>query len=255
VAHTLTARVASVLPFRVPPPITVAAFIVTVMPIAPVRAGVIDITQPHSSATLDGGIFQTSDFAGAGTGVLQPFVRMQANGAEQGYNTSGRPLPFDETASANFTHDLRISDVGLVLVGDQLYREFWLDINQSNSQPASLLSLDRLQVYTSPVGGQTTTAVPSLGTLRYDLDAGGDNWIVIDGNLASGSGQGDVQFLLPVSALGSAAASDYLYLYSRFGDHNASNSGFEEWAIQTPAPGPAALGAVALAPVLRRRRR
>src|SRR5262245_43830094 len=88
-------------------------------------AALIDVTHPLTSTQVNGAIFETIDFGGAGTGNLQPFVRMQKNGTEQGYNTSGRPTAFDETTSGNFTHDLRIADVGLVQVDSVMYREFW----------------------------------------------------------------------------------------------------------------------------------
>ncbi|HEX8898904.1 MAG TPA: hypothetical protein VF751_09420, partial [Chthoniobacterales bacterium] len=40
-----------------------------------------------------------------GTGVIDPFLRVQANGTEQGYNTSGG-TPFDDKAGP-WTHDIQ----------------------------------------------------------------------------------------------------------------------------------------------------
>jgi hypothetical protein len=98
--------------------------------------------------------------------------------------------------------------------------------------------------------------VDSLGTLRYDLDAGTDSVVRIN-DMNSGSGQADVRILVPVSAFGSAAATDFLYLFARFGDTDATEGGFEEFAALTviPLPTTAALGLAGLAGLAIRRRR
>src|SRR5205823_2080666 len=72
---------------------------------------------------------------------------IQATGVEQGYNTSVRPLQFDENKSPVFTRSLQLSESPDVTIDGVSYHEFLLDINQSSSNP--LLSLDELRVYTS----------------------------------------------------------------------------------------------------------
>ena len=70
----------------------------------------------------------------------------------------------------------------------------------------------------------------------YDLNAGsGGNYIKLDANLSSGSGAGDMVALIPVSALGTDL-TQYVYLYSEFGVHNANTSGFEEWDYGAALP-------------------
>jgi hypothetical protein len=134
-------------------------------------AAIVDLSQ-NQTGTLNGALFQRADFRPAGTGFIDSFVRIQTNDpVEQGYNTSGRPLAFDENNSPNFTRNLTFGEVPTVTVNGTAYKEFLLDINQTNSSP--LLSLDQLKIFTSAIGSQTTTDVNSLGTLRYDLDAGG----------------------------------------------------------------------------------
>jgi hypothetical protein len=196
------------------------------------NATIVDLTAPMSSGTVNGALFETADFRAAGTGLIQSFVRVQANGTEQGYNTSGRPLAFNENSSPNFTRNLTYGDIPTRVIGGVSYKEFILDINQTSA--TSLLSLDRIQIYSSAVGSQTTSNVSSLGALVYDLDAGGDSWIRLDYNLASGSGQGDMRMFVPVSAFGSITGNTFIYLYSFFGTNLVSNDGFEEWAVQSP---------------------
>src|SRR3954465_13994731 len=74
-------------------------------------AAMLDLTQANSSATLGGAIFSTTEVQPTGTGVINPFVRIQMNGLEEGYNPSAPSLPFDEKAGI-WTHDLRLVDMG-----------------------------------------------------------------------------------------------------------------------------------------------
>ncbi|HEY1378620.1 MAG TPA: SdrD B-like domain-containing protein [Gemmataceae bacterium] len=195
---------------------------------------VLDLTAHGSSGTINGAIFQQSDAQPTGSGVIHSFVRLQTNAAtEQGYNTDGRPLQFDENKSPVFTRSLQVGDVPLVSVGGVLYREFLLDVNQKASAP--LISLDQLRVYV----GDTPDATGYDATTRqlagldavYDLDAGGDNWVKLNYRLNSGSGSGDMTVLIPASLLGSDPGR-YVYLYSAFGENQAANSGFEEWSVR-----------------------
>lgn len=212
-------------------------------------ADIVDLTTLQSGA-VNGALFQRADFRPAGTGFIDSFVRVQNKGVEQGYNTSGRPVAFDEKTDPNFTRNLQVSELHTVTVGGTDYYEFRLDINEPSGNGKNLLSLDRLQIYTSAVGSQTTSNVSTLGALRYDLDAGTDSFIKLDSTFSSGSGQGDMAFLVPVSFLAGAASTDFLYLYSKFGENFASDGGFEEWTIEEgviiPLPAASLAGSLGL---------
>lgn len=194
------------------------------------NASVVDLTHADSVGVLNGTRFETSDYRAPGAGTVNSFVRIQANGTERGYNTSGANLPFNDIASG--TRDLTFGEVPTRNINGVDYKEFVLNINQSSSNP--LLSLDRVQIFTSGVGGQTTTNVPSLGAMVYDMDLGGNNTVELDYSATSGSPDGDMRMYVPLSYFGSISSGTFLYLYSEWGDPNASNEGYEEWGVQGP---------------------
>ena len=100
----------------------------------------------------------------------------------------------------------------------------------------SLISLDQLQFYTSKVGSQTTSNVGSLGTLRYTFSSGDS--VILDASRNHGSGSGDMYAYIPTSDFAGSKTSDFVYLYAHFGNTDASQAGFEEWALVNAAPIP-----------------
>jgi hypothetical protein len=210
-------------------------------------------TATGCSGTLNGGVFLTSNIAPTGTGNIDSFVRISTNNTtEQGYNTDFRPLQFDENNSPQFTRDLPLSSVPIVVNPDSAtgsYYEFGLDINQNGTTPGHLLSLDLVQVFysTSPdlhnfSGGYTTSCTTgSFAGATQVYSSGCTNNVLLDYNFESGSGQGDMFLYLPTSLFANAPAGSFVYLYSHFGaagSNYTNNDGFEEWFVRTSTPLP-----------------
>ena len=80
-----------------------------------------------------------------------------------------------------------------------------------------------------------TTTLAGLPPV-FDLDGAGNVTVKMDYRLNSGSGSGDIVVLVPESAFAGYAATDYVYLYSRFGGTFGASGGFEEWAVRTAPP-------------------
>lgn len=210
-------------------------------------------------------IFQFTQPQPTGTGVIQPFLRVQASPTEQGYNTSGG-TPFDDKGGP-WTHDIQFSDLQstAVTVNGTLYFKILVDLNEPNGAK-STINLENIQFYTSPNGSQTTTNLSSLGTLRYSMDtAGGDNTVAFDAGRNHGSGSGDAFLYIPATAFAGTNANDFVYMYVNFGSADVTTAGgFEEFTLVrnlTPVPEMSALFpiigllvAVGSTRILRRRR-
>lgn len=204
---------------------------------ASVQAAVpLDLTSHGTSGWINDAYFVQVDPTGStGTGVIQPFLHIQKNGVESGFN-SDSPLP---DAVSPWTTALALSDVPVVGIGGINYREFLLDINESSGGLNELLSLDKLSLY---IGDDPN----ALGTKIWDMDAapGGNTWIKLDYSLESGSGDGDMLAYIPNSLF---TGGSFVNLYSEFGAQGTkengldASDGFEEWAVRevsNPIPEP-----------------
>src|SRR5438445_983483 len=205
---------------------------------------VLDLTGPvPQSTTINGAIFTTNVQQPTGTGVIRPFVRLDSSkDIEKGYNTDARPLDSanDAKQDAQYTHSLTLSSLQSTNIGGTDYFQFLLDINQTGTSP--LLNLNDLQVYvagSASLSGFTSGSGFSSGpsTLVYNIDAGTDHGVLLNYNLNSGSGSGDLYVDIPTANF-NVANNTYVYLYSSFGVPNPNNDGFEEWAAVAKAGTP-----------------
>jgi len=218
-------------------------------------AALIDLTPSRGTAiTYNQAIFMEFTEAmqtgvSSGTGVIEPFLTIQKNTLERGFNSDAFPV-LNATRPA-WNRSIQISD--LVTSPDlPTYYEFLLDINEPAGKK-SLITQHALQVYVVPnsVGGAIATYadLKSSDTKIWDLDGSGDSQVLYDYNLWKGSGQNiDAAFMLPTSLFSGSSLNDYVYLYTEFGTLNhlgfPSEAGFEEYALResgAPVPEPATM--------------
>ena len=207
------------------------------------QAVVCDLTSVGASCQIGDAWYLQMDQQPTGSDQLS-FVRIGGPRPEkEGYNTSFRPLEFDEITDLTHTHDLAVAAIPTVDFQDTSYYQFGLDINQTGAHP--LLSLDQVQVFGTNNTMNTGYDSGGLGTLVYTM--GADNWVKLDYSLNSGSGSGDMYMLIPTTLL---AGYTNVVLYSQFGSNFRNNDGYEEWfTTQAPIPEPGT-GALLLAGLL-----
>src|SRR3982074_332921 len=207
------------------------------MPIRPPGHPTLDLTLADSWGTIGDVVFETPQAEPPDAGNFYAFEQIQRNGVEQGYNTDGAKQ-FDTKTSANFNHSILLAQVPIVIgdgthgtVDGVAYRQFLLDINEPNGGTKSFLSFDKLQIWQEESGGLTgfTPGAGFSGThtnnLVYDLDAGGDKWIGLDGGLSRGSGRSDLAVLVPDTLFVNDGTDRFVYLYSEFGVQGGWDAG------------------------------
>jgi len=208
-------------------------------------AQVVDITPNGSNGLINGARFFETDQQPAGTGFIDPFLRVQASPFERGYNTDGG-FPFDDKNPHNFQHSVLLSSLETFTLNGIAYFKFMLDANQSG-QSGHTFTLNQLQVYTGNNPSQMTTTFNAdgtlpLGNLAYNLNPGGGNANSVLTH-ATGSGAYDAVVFIPMSDFN--LSDTYVTLYFA----GQGNGGFEEWtAAQGPqqVPEPSSLGLILL---------
>jgi len=188
----------------------------------------LDLTTVASSGTINGAIFSTPATIVSGTGLIDSFLRIQGSGTtESGYNTDGT-REFD-TKGGPFTHSLQLGalQTNIVELGGIDYYEIVLDVNERTT--SGLITMHDFEFYLD--SSANNTGYPAIGTLVYDFDVGpdGDSSVTLDYNNFPGSGRLDMFALVPTSYFGSDL-TQYVYLYSSFGEPDGIDDGFEEWA-------------------------
>lgn len=222
-------------------------------------SGTYDITRPDSgtSETADLGnatveyIGSSASNQASGTGLFDPFLRLQGSPTEKGFNTcsqsscGGNVTQF-ETKTGSWTKAILASAIPVVDCGGDLAGtscwELFVDINDGNS--TKRISLNEVEVWLTTNARLTGYVDPTgfpAGTATQVYDFSG---AILINDVNQGSGRGDLRYLIPVQPF---AAGDYFVLYSKWGTTSgtagefgtggyASEGGFEEWKVRK-APG------------------
>jgi hypothetical protein len=211
---------------------------------------------PGTECTINTAIFQAIDPQSTGTGVIDPFVQTSGAGnlsETESYNTTVNNV-LNNTSADNWNHPLNLGSVPIVNIGGTDYYEFVLDINESVGNGDNFISLDEIQLFDVTFDNRTQSVetfsggvLDIVGNLVYRLDSNEDNQVLLDYSFGSGSGSGDMNLYIPVSAF----QNEYVILYSHFGDAGTvgdreygTSDGFEEWTHRestTPVPEPATM--------------
>jgi hypothetical protein len=231
-----------------------------------------------SGTTLDGTLFQANanpTDPSTGTGVFEPFVRIEALGSstnpgslQNGYNTNITPpdTNFDTKGGSDWTRAITLGEIGVVEVGGVEYYQFLLDANEEGSATsiANQIKLTDVQIY---LGSDPLFATPELGT-SYDgtpfdsldnsllgtapvwtLDSAvnGDVDVLLQASICGssgqcGSGHGDLEMLIKTSEI-VGSPTDNLVFYTEYDMAGSPSGGFEEWSTRSataPIPEPTA---------------
>jgi hypothetical protein len=199
---------------------------------------------PLTNAIVDY-IGSDADNSSSGTGLFDPFVRLQGSPTEKGYNTNGA-VAFD-TKTGKWTHAILVNAIPIIDCdgndpGTALCWELFVDINEGNN--AKHVSLNEVEVWftNNPtlVGYVDPSGFPAASgaTLQYDFSGS-----ILINDVNQGSGRGDLRYLIPIAGIGSWSDSTYFVLYSKWGTSGTigsvnynSEGGFEEWKVRKVPP-------------------
>jgi hypothetical protein len=210
--------------------------------------GPIDLTAGQTGVVsgVDGTIWGSNITQPTGTGVYEPFLRVQAEGTESGFNTDAGPQPPLDTKAGIWTHSVQWNELATVNINGTDYYSFQLDANEQQSGTRSLITLDALQIYTGT--DPSLTSLGGLGNPLYDLDGTSNQTVYIETALKPGSGTDDLTLYIPKSFFAGVNGTDYMVFYTQFGLADGVDPGFqsgatfEEWRAVTggnevPEPG------------------
>ena len=213
----------------------------------------VEVANKNQSATCitdEGAIVEyigsSANNQSSGTGTFEPFVRLQASGDQEGFNTDAAVTL--DTKAGIWTHSIEVAEIPVVdcdgVAGGALCWELFVDINENNSTPK--ISLNKVEIYytESPTLTGYPFTIPGANntSLQYAFSDTGDAILINDVN--QGSGRGDLRYLVPLTNItiptgcdyGNLAGCDtYFVLYSQWGAVSgtyAADGGFDEWKVK-----------------------
>lgn len=222
-----------------------------------------------------------------GTGVFEPFVRIQGSGAalrngngqnpsqgpQQGFNTDSKEPDINFNAKGGkWTTSITLGDAGTVTRNGTRYLEFALDANEPGrvGSVENLIDITDIQLFVGPnladpeslglgtsflANGQLDLGANANLIWRLDNAVNGDVTVELAASICDapgqcGSGHGDMRLLIPVSALDLSkgySLSDNLVFYSSYDRAGGATGGFEEWRRGTGPPIPEPTAALVFA--------
>ena len=172
-------------------------------------ANEVDLIDGPASVVVNGAQWNRAANFKVGTGVINPFLSIQNNPTEQGFNTDG-DFTLDQTRS-QFTNALPLNHVPVINVknGGGAFREFIFDANEANSSPDAQFSIDQFNLWlcNDAAAGTFTTRTQFESnahcTKVYTLD--GKTLLATDANSLGSGSDFDYQILVPDNLFTTAA--------------------------------------------------
>jgi hypothetical protein len=202
----------------------------------PAATTTLDLSFTGAQVTANSAILQQT--AAVPSSNFHTFLALQNSGTEEGYNTDARPFQLNQVGNLTVTRSLRLADIPTVTINGTVYRQFFLDVNETTKNPQ--VTLEELRIYLAEAGNLTgynsrNKTLSGIGA-AWDLDGAGNVSVKLNAQLNAGTGTGDAFVLIPSAFFGS---STYVYLYSKFGGKIKSDNGAEFWGVLPPPPPPA----------------
>ncbi|MCW1427789.1 DUF11 domain-containing protein [Novosphingobium sp. JCM 18896] len=185
-----------------------------------------------ATLTLNNGAYFDLTTVNSGTGNYDTFLRVQAKGSEEGFNTDENGNVLDNKAA--FTDSLKFSSLQKVNIDGTFYYQIRLDLNDGDDKKDGgnpSITLESLKLYfsdepaTSDLYDQNLPGFTQIFSMANPLLLTADN----------GSGHDDGGFFIPASLFGGVGADDYITLYAKFTN---SDGGFEEFRALTQPDAP-----------------
>lgn len=191
------------------------------------------------------------DWDGSGSGIFRTMYQLTdnlsgvTNNPLNGYNRVTTNFP-DVAMPGGLVKNQTIMYSNLLTDSSGQYFIFNFDANEVMAGDENpYLSMDDLRFYRgttndpNPLPGLNNLG--DLGTLVWEMNPAGEtNFVWVDASLNEGSGTSDMFVFVKKSLFEGAQATDFIYLYSSFGQYQYIvpgatdmnfTDGFEEWAL------------------------
>ena len=182
---------------------------------------------PVTASTGAVGIWNQAGSFKVGTGVINPFLSVQAAGAEQGFNTDGT-FTLDQTRS-QFTNALPLNQVPVIAKNGGSFREFIFDANEANSTPDAQFSIDQFNMWLCNTAAADTFSTrarfESNGNCVKLYDLNGKTLLATDANSLGSGGDFDYQILIPDAAFQAAASTLHVTADCSYAGPDATSCG------------------------------
>ncbi len=172
----------------------------------------VDLIDGPTVVDINGGLWNRAQNFKVGTGLLNPFLTIQNDGSEEGFNTDAATLPLDDKRQ-EFTNALPLNHIPVINKkgGGGAYREIIFDANEANSDPDAQYSIDQFDLWLCNDAAAGTFSTRSQFqtnancTKVYDL--GGKVGLATDANSKGSGSDFDYQILIPDSKFIAAATA------------------------------------------------